>query len=76
MSSRYTPHMATPIRGLQGIPVGKAGERGQLGKPAPPERRKLLDEVNGHIEDIYNSLTCSYNGWLRSSSKLMNCVRK
>jgi hypothetical protein len=29
---------------------------GEPGKPAPTERKKLLDEVNGHIEDIYKEL--------------------
>jgi hypothetical protein len=60
----------TGLRGPQGKPGppgpsgpprrrgerGKTGERGPAGKATPPERKELIEEVNGHIEAIYKEL--------------------
>lgn len=57
-------------RGRQGIPgpsgprgpagprgqPGQRGKTGEHGKAPPPERKKLIEEVNGHIEDIHREL--------------------
>ena len=41
--------------GARGEP-GRTGKQGQVGTAAPTDRATLLDEVNGHIEDIYREL--------------------
>ena len=42
-------------RGKAG-PRGEAGKRGKAGKTGPDDRRALVVEVNGHIEDIFQEL--------------------
>ena len=45
----------TGPRGLTGA-RGKIGGRGLIGKAAPPLKKKLVEEVNDHIDDIYREL--------------------
>jgi hypothetical protein len=51
----------TELRGERGLTGatgarGKIGARGLIGKAAPPVRKKLIEEVNDNIEDIYREL--------------------